>query len=141
MRTVTALYSETPVAFKHEARDCAVRAVRVACQISYEDAHRQLKGAGRADRDGTWNLTVTKASGPCGLPLRKMAGPGGAMGDTHRADRTTLAQFVKANPAGRFVIRINTHFIALVDGIVHNWKVNARNHGPRARVICAWEVA
>jgi hypothetical protein len=116
------------VQFAYEKRDCSVRALRIAIGRSYEEAHRALEASGRLNKRGAYNRTVHIAAQLFGLVPIDDAASGGP-------STPTLAQFVRAHREGRYVIRINTHFLALVDGVVHD---NFPLTGPRTRVTAAW---
>lgn len=132
MRRAKALYAATPAAFKKEVRDCGVRALRVAAGCTYEQAHKTLGIYGRIARRGTYNRTMHISAGLYGLkPVATMAGGVGV-----KLLHPTLAQFAAAHRSGAFVLRVHTHFIALVDGVVHDWY--ASKTGARTRVVAAW---
>ena len=139
MRRAERLYAVTPPAFASEKNDCAVRALAVAAGHSYEEAHRALKLHGRVDRRGTYNQTMERAAGMLGLRLVEEL-PGGSHPDFHMPARhhMTLAQFVRVYRSGRYVVRVNRHFIAVVDGVVHDW---AWKTSARTRAILAWRQA
>ncbi len=128
MRTATAEYAKRPAAFAHEKRDCSVRALRIAAGIDYLKAHNTLRIAGRVTKRGAYNLTMHAAARVFSLVPIDLPASGAA-------SEPTLAQFVRAHQKGRFVIRVNTHFLAVVNGVVHNW---AGHNGARTRVKRAW---
>jgi hypothetical protein len=129
VRVATSVYAQTPPAFRGEKRDCGVRALRVAIGRTYEDAHRILKAYGRVDKRGTYNNTMTIAGRMYGLEVISTAASG-------LPEKPTLAQFIRAHREGSYVIRINTHFVALREGVLHNWR--AGRDGARSRVLMAW---
>lgn len=124
MRVATKEYSHTPVAFAKERGDCAVRALRIAAGVSYFTAHSALAAHGRLQRHGTRNGIMSSAAMSFGL-------------NTWDLDnrRPTLAYFLRENPTGSYVVQIKGHYIAVRDGIVHNW---SKRHGPRTRVRRVW---
>lgn len=137
MKRAYAQYSATPIEFAHERNDCAVRALRVATGRTYEEVHRLLKAYGRVDKHGTYNQTVNAAAEKFGMRLADL--PGGSHVTYHWPARRhlTLAQFIRCHPVGCYVLRVNRHFTAVIDGVVHDWPVN-RHVSPRTRVILAW---
>lgn len=130
MRTSHAWYPLTPREFMWETNDCAVRALRIVAEITYSEAHAALKAEGREDRDGTYNRVVAAAGQRYGLS-EVTPGAGARL-------FPTIAQFARANKRGRFLIRTRTHFVALVNGVMHDWQ-NAK--GPRTRVMRAWGIS
>jgi hypothetical protein len=42
--------------YNYEQLDCTVRAVAIACKISYKEAHDKLKNWGRKDRHCCYNF-------------------------------------------------------------------------------------
>jgi len=100
-----------PPGFEHERADCGVRALMVGTGVEYPAAHALLKRQGRKDREGTFNAQMERAAlelGAAHFPL-----PG---------RYPTVNQFVRDNPRGTFILRLNSHFLAVIDGTVHNWR-------------------
>lgn len=110
-----------------EHRDCVVRAVSVASGKPYSTIHAQLKACGRKDRRGTKLQTSA-----C---FFTMFFPNANYKNLQVLGRPTLSQFVRAYPTGRFVLFTRAHALALVDGIVHDWKAS-----PKRRLICCWQL-
>jgi hypothetical protein len=128
MRVATIEYAITPVAFKHEQRDCAVRALRIAAGITYERAHAMLAAYGRRAKRATSNNTVKRAAENFRLHAVNL--------NAHLDGWPTLAKFVREHRTGSYVLRVNTHFLAVRDGVVYNW--TAKRNGARTRVKAAW---
>ena len=47
----------------------------------------------------------------------------------------TLNQFVKRYPKGRFHVTVRGHALAVIDGVVYDWK-----HSGKRRIVGAWEI-
>jgi hypothetical protein len=87
--------------FPYERQDCTVRALALARQISYNEAHGLLKWAGRQDGQG-YALDIY-------LSYQKYA---------HKLviSKTTIRDFVKTHPLGNYIIRIDGHVFAVKKG-------------------------
>lgn len=110
--------------FPTERRDCSVRALAIALGIPYREAHESFRIAGRRHGEGT-PLVISAW-------VHKRHGM-----ETMRPFRPTLAQFLRENPKGRFVVHRRGHAFAIIDGVVHDWE---RGTGARSRIQNAWRV-
>jgi hypothetical protein len=119
---------KTSSGFTNEYNDCTVRAISIAYQIPYAQAHAKLKDWGRKDGKPcmgfAWFMNDRMASTEKGVrPLR------------HRS-LGTLQNFCKNHPTGRYVIRIKGHALAIVDGVINDsWKP-----APRKQILEWWKV-
>lgn len=109
-----------------DANDCVPFAIHKTCDSSYAKAHALCAGLGRiagkgcnahAILDGQkdfngWNFRE--------LPLARV------MFFTYGPRMMTLHKFVKANPVGRFLVRTKGHLIAVVDGVVIDFRLGQR---------------
>ena len=129
MRRARARYASTPAAFEFENRDCVVRALAIAADVTYEVAHRICATHGRKPGGTTFRRTLRAAAAQLGLKPMDLGLTGGA------PTKPTLAQFLRAHPTGTFAVRRAGHLFAVIDGIVHD---NNRNTGPRSRITDAW---
>lgn len=123
MKRARALYASTPAGFAWERKDCGVRALRCAANMSYAAAHRALEREGRQPGHITYDRQMSRL-----LIFQPR--------DLDPAP--TLTQFLAANPTGRFVVRAARHYFAIVDKTVHNY--GPRGAGPRCRIVKAWRV-
>jgi hypothetical protein len=108
-----------------ETRDCSVRAHAVAACIDYSEAHALYARHGRPARCGTSINTTFDCMGAIGAPEVPLA-------------RCTVGAFVKAHPAGHYVVHVKGHALAIVDGVVHDW--GKYTSGARRRVWRAWRL-
>lgn len=110
--------------FGYERLDCTVNAVAMSFDISYAEAHRILEKAGRKDRHKMglvlWNRFLAQEQVD-GYRLTRDEG----------YDRMTLALAVSKMPAGRYLIKVRNHALAIVDGVVYE---NAVKPHPLRRV-------
>jgi hypothetical protein len=118
-------YSFTPANHEGEKLDCSVRALCCAANMTYSEAYDEMHRVGRKfDR----RVSVKRMHNACI-----------ASGFLYHATegKPTLAQFAKANPTGRFVLFVRGHFVALVDGTLHDWP---KKTGARTRIRDAWKL-
>src|ERR1700675_1621574 len=95
--------------YKHEQLDCTVRAVSAACSMEYGHAHAFLEAFGRRDRHKTSFVAFMAFYAPLGDYKHRLI---------YSAEGLTVNQFIKANPSGRFILRIRGHVFAVVDGCI-----------------------
>ena len=97
-----------------ERNDCAVRAFSVASCVSYKEAHKLYKAAGRKDK---------KATPPhlSSLVIRQEI-PEAKHYLDYALKRITLKKFVEENPKGHFIVGVTCHALAICDGVVHDWQ-------------------
>lgn len=101
-----------------ETSDCVVRALAIAADIRYIDAHTKFRKHGRISRRGT----------PIRVSMRLyQAEYPNAIYRNHRME-ITIARFARLYPIGNFAVYIKGHALAVCDGIVHNWKPSSRSH-------------
>ena len=109
-----------------ERLDCAVRAVAIAMDIPYAEAHALLRAHGRRPKHRTAVVVVTD--------LISTHRPNSVL-KFYRPSRTSVARFAACHPKGRYVLFIRGHFFAIADGVVHSFKGH-----DKARVLWAWEI-
>lgn len=105
-------YSDGGKGERAEQRDCTVRAVAIVASIPYREAHTILRRAGRKD-----GRTFQFLSWACGY---------GAIADrlkliftaVHGGGRLTVNQFMLKNLKGRYIVRVNRHVFAVIDGVI-----------------------
>lgn len=114
---------------KKEKNDCAVRSFSVVWDVPYDKAHEHFRQfAKRKHGGGLSNSLFETADQWC--PKTKMKK--GPYSDTNRI---TLKKFCQQHPQGRYWIGVANHCLAVIDGVVHDYK-----YGPRRFVTCAWRV-
>jgi len=117
--------------FTNETRDCSVRAVALAADVPYADAHLALKKAGRRDRKGASMNQIKHALSDVS---RSIATEPIAIVDKFYATVTypTLQQVIRSHRTGRYVICTGRHAMALIDGQIHD---AGEISGPRSRIM------
>ena len=126
-----------------EHSDCTVRALANIGCMNYAEAHELLKSYGRRNGDGLSMDKVHEAYTEAGLECI------GTFGDTtlarwffstvcsvRRNKGCTLKTFVQTHQEGSYVVYIEGHVLALVDGDIVDLMDNAAN----ARVLAAWKI-
>lgn len=104
---------------KHnEHNDCSVRAVALACNVPYSEAHAALHKAGRINRHGARRSQTFAAVRSLGFELVQI--------NYHRQARTmTTAHRACSN--GACLVFVRGHVAAMVDGKVLDW-TDGRKH-------------
>ena len=120
MKHVKGTYASQGTGFS-EKRDCSVRAAATASGLPYEQVHAVFTKHGRKPKRGT----PTAVSIDAHKEMFKS--------EPQRGERVTVAEFVRRNPIGRYVLHVRGHALAVVDGAVHDW-----SYGPRRRVRRYW---
>lgn len=105
----------------NEHNDCAVVAVAVSCDVSYEKAHAAVKEAGRKDRRRCWfNDHCRPAIEALGFEIIEETFPGKTV--------VTLERDLKRYARGRrFFITVRSHFLAFDGEEIVDWTKGRRN--------------
>lgn len=120
-----------------EDNDCVVRAFMCALDLSYEQAHAWIKKEmNRQDRKGTYTSTYAKniigktkngkkisfiGVHPSHEFMKYSFGSSKPLVNTKykKATGYTLKSFMEANPVGRFVLIVQGHAVAVVNGVLY----------------------
>lgn len=113
-----------------EDNDCSVRALALAADIPYAEAHAALAACGRKHGEGARGHVVLKAyemfGGSVEYPQRYNPFTGKA------TQGPTVAQFMRTvKPHERLVVWVNGHVFAVVNGAQHD---HPGLYSPRSRV-------
>lgn len=104
----------------NETNDCTVRAFAVVLNTTYERAHSHLKNkCGRLDRKGIRHSKMVNL--PDSLVNTKFA-----IGGPYMEKTRTLKKFIEDFPTGRYFICVRGHALAIVDGVVYDYKHSLR---------------
>lgn len=131
--------------FRTERNDCTVRALAIAANVQYREAHEYMRTSGRLlGRGGNMNLALTHPQGEVirvGLYKIVRLSPSEYSAEVQKHKEYfprqlywTVNQFIAAHPRGRFVLTIPSHAFALINGVIHD---RYRMTG-RARIDGAW---
>lgn len=112
---------------KWDTSDCCVRALAVACGVSYEAASVAFSAGGRQVGKGTPMDVAAKV-------YEKWLG----MARLEGVDGMALADFAALAQRGRYVVHKARHAFAVVEGTVHDWDNTTR---AGTRVQFAWRVS
>jgi hypothetical protein len=94
-----------------EKNDCAVRAVALACSVSYGVAHTTLGMNGRKDGGRTEDHIIFRSIHQLGFTYRKF-----------KVKSKTIRALEKELPAeGAFLVRVRGHILCIRDGVNHDW--------------------
>lgn len=122
-----------------EKGDCAVVAVAIACEVSYDEARKALRKAGRKDRQGTYTYQIRKAVESLGFTWKEWTIKERlALLDSyprnkgrHPASLTTRHPIRYAETWGQIdqtmMVFTAGHVAAFRDGKLHDWSENRSN--------------
>ena len=118
----------------NEKNDCAVKAVAVVANASYQEAHEALRLAGRKPRRGTPLPVIFAALRSLGVyhEFKTVADHRGK--DMGRCPISRVRSRLPRK--GRFLVLTRSHILAVVDGVVLDW-----TEGRRHQARYAWEVS
>lgn len=120
--------------FTHEKNDCTVRALQHSTGISYEEAHTFMKKHGREDGKGAMSNFIYPKFAMNGKKLTHSGFLGECIdkkgGYRKRYRFPTINQMIQKLGKGSYILNINRHVIALVDGIVKDSHIS----GGKSRV-------
>ena len=115
-----------------ERNDCSVRAFSIAACVSYEEAYRLFAEQGREPRRGTLDV-VTRAVITNNVPTSRELSQ--AELKSVKEPRLTIPKFAQKYNKGHFIVHSRNHALAIVDGVIHDWKLR-----PRTKVWQAWQL-
>lgn len=99
-----------------EAKDCAVIALSVACDVPYEDAHAALELAGRQPR-GSSKLSMFPVAldllGYEWVPVKNQF--------KSKTVRTLEREIKTLGITQPLLVRVRNHVLTIKDGKVHDW--------------------
>ncbi len=91
-----------------EHNDCAVRALSVACGLTYEQAHHRLQVAGRRNRGRTKLAVSDRVYREAGLTQ-------------HHCQGITVERFLSIHRRFTGILHVRGHMIGVCDGNVFDW--------------------
>lgn len=126
-----------------ERNDCSVRAVAIALGKPYPEVHAAFKANGREDRHGTFTCITRAVLCQSGANVVELSLPlhtyspvdNGWQVKYRRTGGWTVASFVRSHKRGRYIVRVNGHMFAVLDGVVYD-----HAGGSRRQVLEVWEV-
>lgn len=113
-----------PEGFEKERRDCTVRALSLAANLSYKDVHEAFTKFGRKNGHGVYlHRVIHKVCDELNLEIRQVKRSG------------TLNKFIKQFPKGNYICTKRGHAFTVIDGVVHDEYLMG------SRITGAWSVA
>ena len=113
-------YYKTAVISKEvgEHNDCAVKAVAIACDVSYRVAQRALQLQGRQKGSGTYRAQTYAAIQLLGFKFESV-----------QINASTVASLPRdrAVSQGYYLVHVRAHVLAVVNGTVQDW-TDGRRH-------------
>lgn len=109
-----------------DGNDCSVRALSIAANIPYSACSALFAKHGRTPGRRTPHHVTRGVYRELGIPA-----------PMYYTARPTVAQFIRENPKGRFILTRSGHAFSLVDSVIHDW---ADGTGPRSRILFAARV-
>lgn len=101
----------------NETRDCAVKAIAVVGDLSYEDAHTLLELYGRKRKHGTKRYMTRKALKFLDLQTKDVTDQ---FRDAGAKTVRTLGRVIK-NKKGTYLVFTASHVLAVRDGEICDW--------------------
>jgi len=105
--------------------DCSVRAVAVACGITYEQSSVLFAAFGRSLKQGT-SIEISRQVHEAKLKMYRID-----------ACEMPLSHFALLYDTGSYVVHKKGHAFAVVEGVVHDWDSTTK---PSTQVIRAWRI-
>ena len=109
-----------------ERNDCTVKAVSVACQIPYSEAHLYLRSLGRQNGCGWYESDHWRGrrhiSGYVDN-LKKL----GIEHEKVEVSSRTVSQVERELRTGHYMVKVRGHILALVNGKVEDWTAGRRH--------------
>ena len=110
--------------------DCACRAIAIAGQETYQRIYEMINAASRGERRGTRKRGISSAR--TGIYKRTMHRVMTALGFTWTPTMqigSGCTVHLKASelPPGRLVVAVSKHYVAVLDGVIHDTSDPSRN--------------
>ena len=104
--------------FTKETNDCTVRALVNSAGIPYAEAHKLMKKHGRRDRHGATMTSIKN----CLMEFNatRVERIGAKWEFEGKGRKVSLKTFCKFFNKGSYYVVLNTHALAVVDGIIHD---------------------
>ena len=110
-----------------QRNDCTVRALALACGVTYDEAHDTLMNAGRlVGKRFIMSKWLDKQPWARKIPFPALKGQ----------KRMTPPVFVDRFPTGLFICKVAKHVFTVIDGVVHD---EFKNRSTRC-IYSAWEI-
>lgn len=110
-----------------EGNDCTVKAVAIACQIPYEEAHEYLASLGRRKGRGWYHASHVRGRRLISGYIDNLK----RLGFKHvpvEFQSRTVSQIERELKDGHYIVQVNGHALALVNGKVEDWSAGRKHH-------------
>jgi len=97
---------------KNEDKDCAVRALAIATDYTYDDVHYVFELCGRVHRQGTSTHMTKRAAKMLRFSMIDV---------TDWYEARTVRTLERELGYGRYIVRVNRHMLPIVNGRVYDW--------------------
>ena len=107
----------------NERRDCSVKAIAIACRLTYKSAHITLQQLGRKNGKGASTPLILSAARVAGFevtPVTRLRQKSGS-----KFTPKTIGGKLKR---GYYLAFVNGHVISVVNGVVHDWTAGRNHH-------------
>ena len=103
-----------------EKNDCSVKALAIAANMPYRQAHEIMRKFGRKNRRGAFNFQILAAMRAVGLNLENIS--------NHISNFSTVNRFEQfhGNIKGTFVIFVHNHVLVWKNGKTEDWSAHSR---------------
>lgn len=116
---------------RNETNDCSVKAIALACNVSYSTAKEVLAKFGRKDRRGAYTHDILAAARALGFTVTPVDIKAivNTYPEPHRSVLKGITthhprRFNKVWPKGNYLMFVPRHVAAVVDGQLHDWTIN-----------------
>jgi len=110
-----------------EANDCTVKAIAIACQIPYREAHQYLASLGRQKGRGWYWKTHVRGNRLISGYMDNLKRLHVEYESVEVASRT-VSQIERELQDGHYIVQVNGHALALVNGKVEDWTAGRKHH-------------
>jgi hypothetical protein len=104
-----------------ERRDCTVKAIALAAGLEYVEALEALASAGRKSKRGASCIVIKRALDTLGIRVYEHAPRKGGGG------QYTVKTIPRVLPAGKHIVIVKGHALAVVDGEVLDWSEDRKH--------------
>jgi len=105
-----------------ETNDCTVKAWAVVANLSYEDAHDDLRSRGRRHRKGV-NMRAMLIS----LLIQRNLSAVDVTVKWRKKGVKTVTTAAKLDPKGTYLVFVKRHVLAVKGGQIHDWTAGRRH--------------
>ena len=113
---------------KGDTRDCVCRAIAIATERPYAEVYEALNAAGRLERPRDGKARSTARSGVQKTTTRRYIESLGWIWTPTMQIGSGCTVHLRADelPAGRLIVSVSRHLVAVVDGVIHDTHDPAR---------------